>query len=281
MMQGLVLDESEPLYGRAREILHIRPLGPAWLPEAFGMDGWTSATAMYATWGGVPRYWELAAEFDPLWDAIESLVLDPLGVLHQEPGRLLADDMRDTVQAASILAVVGQGCRRLSEIAGRLEKPATSLTRPVRRLLELGLLRRDIPFGQNPRSSKTTLYTIDDPFLAFWFRFVDSNRSRLEAGVLDAVKSDVQQGFPHHEGAVWEQAVRAAIPRLNVNDTTWGVASRWWGADTDRRPMEFDVMSESADGRSLLVGEVKLRVNHGDLTALLYLQGYSQNQFVD
>ncbi len=32
--------------------------------------------------------------------------------------------------------------------------------------------------------------------------------------------------------------------------------------------MEFDVMSESADGRSLLVGEVKRRVSHGDVARL-------------
>ena len=261
MMQGLVLDESEPLYGRAREILHIRPLGAAWLPEAFGMDNWNDATAMYAAWGGVPRYWELAAEFDSLWDAVESLVLDPLGVLHQEPGRLLIDDMRDTVQASSILSVVGQGCRRLSEIAGRLGKPATSMTRPVQRLLQLGLLRRDVPFGHSPRSSKVTLYTIDDPFLAFWFRFVEPNRSRLGAGALDAVRRDVEREFPQHEGAIWENMVRAAIPRINVHDTAWGIASRWWGAGTDHRTMEFDVMAESVDGQRLLVGEVKLSVS--------------------
>lgn len=268
MMQGLVLDESEPLYGRAREILNIRPLGVAWLPEAFGTESWSHATAIYAAWGGVPRYWELAAEFDTPWNAIESLVLDPLGVLHQEPGRLLIDDMRDTIQASSILSVVGQGCRRLSEIAGRLGKPATSLTRPVQRLLQLGLLKRNVPFGQNPRASKVTLYTIDDPFLAFWFRFVEPNRSRLGAGALSAVRHDVEQAFPHHEGAIWEQTVRAAIPRLNVHDTAWGIASRWWGAGTDHCPMEFDVMAESVDGRSLFVGEVKLHVSHADVPRL-------------
>ncbi|MHC5024961.1 MAG: AAA family ATPase, partial [Planctomycetota bacterium] len=176
MMQGLVLDESEPLYGRAREIIHVQPLGAAWLPKAFRTTDWDKIVEAYATWGGVPRYWELASDFGSLWEAVESLVLEPLGVLHREPGRLLADDMRDTLQASSILAVVGQGCHRLSEIAGRLGKPATSLTRPVQRLLQLGLLRRDVPFGQNPKSSKSTLYAIEDPFLAFWFRFVDPNR---------------------------------------------------------------------------------------------------------
>ena len=47
--------------------------------------------------------WELAADFASLWDAIESLALDPVGVLHREPERLLADDMRDTVMASADL----------------------------------------------------------------------------------------------------------------------------------------------------------------------------------
>ena len=268
MMQGLVLEESEPLFGRAREIIHVQPLGAAWLPRALGRREWDELLAAYAVWGGVPRYWELAADHESLWEAIESLVLDPLGVLHREPERLLADDMRDTVQAASILAVVGQGCHRLSEIAGRLGKPATSLTRPVQRLLQLGLLRRDVPFGQNPRSSKSTLYTIEDPFLAFWFRFVDSNRSRLAAGALGSVKQAVRRDFPHHVASVWEQTVRTAIPRLKMSRTAWGPASRWWGAGTDRRPMECDVLAESVDGRSLLIGEAKLRVKRSDVARL-------------
>ena len=163
---------------------------------------------------------------------------------------------------------VGQGCRRLSEIAGRLGKPATSLTRPVQRLLQLGLLRREVPFGKNPRSSKVSLYTIDDPFLAFWFRFVEPNRSRLGAGALSAVRHDVELAFPHHEGAMWEQTVRAAIPRLDLHDTAWGSASRWWGAGTDHRTMELDIVAESVDGQSLFVGEAKLRVSYADVPRL-------------
>ncbi len=213
MMQGLVLDEAEPLYGRAREIMLIEPLAPGWLPKAFGPADWPNLLSAYAVWGGVPRYWELAADYASLWDAVESLVLDPLGVLNREPAHLLSDDMRDIVQASSILAVVGQGCHRLSEVAARLGKPATSLTRPVHRLIQLGLLRRDIPFGHSARSSKTTLYVINDPYVAFWFAFVEPNRSRLGAGAISAVRRSIRHAFPQHADAVWEQTVRAAVPR--------------------------------------------------------------------
>jgi uncharacterized protein len=70
--------------------------------------------------GGTPRYWELAGDHPDLASAIRSLVLSPLGVVFEEPSRLLLDDLRDITQAASILSLIGQGCHRISEIAGRL-----------------------------------------------------------------------------------------------------------------------------------------------------------------
>ena len=153
MMQGLVLDGNAPLYGRAREILEIRPLGAGWLEKAFGTRSVSRLLDLHATWGGVPRYWELARDFSSHWSAVRSLVLEPLGVLHDEPRRLLLDDMREITQAASVLALVGQGCHRISEVAGRLGQPATSLSRPLQRLIELGLVRRETPFGAAPRRS--------------------------------------------------------------------------------------------------------------------------------
>ena len=58
MMQGIVLDASAPLYGRASVSMHLGPLPPACAPAVFAerelVKAWTA-------WGGIPRYWELAA----------------------------------------------------------------------------------------------------------------------------------------------------------------------------------------------------------------------------
>jgi uncharacterized protein len=257
MMQGLVLDRTAPLFGRAAEILKISPLEAGWILRALGLGDPAQAVEAYAVWGGTPRYWELAADHPDLATAVRSLVLSPLGVLHEEPSRLLLDDLRDTAQAASILSLIGQGCHRAFEIAARLGKPATSLSRPLQRLLEMDLIARETPFGTEPRGSKRTLYRIADPFLRYWFRFVEPNRSRLEARQLAAVERDIAERFAHHAGEVWEELARTSVPRLGCFGKSWGPASRWWGAGLDRQPLEVDLVAESETGDSILVGEVK------------------------
>ncbi len=271
MMLGLGLDRSAPLFGRAAEILRLLPLEAGWLRRALALEDDARVIESWAVWGGIPRYWELAADFPDLTRAVRELILSPLGVLHEEPATLLLDDLRETTQAASILSLVGRGCHRLSEIAGRLGKPATSLSRPMQRLLELGLVRRDLPWGTSTRDAKRTLYRIADPFLRFWFAFVEPERSRLEAGQVDAVALKIWGSFSHHVASHWEELVRASIPRGEWLGRRWKPAASWWGAGTDGKPVEFDVVAESEDETALLVGEVKwgMKADVARLTAEL------------
>ena len=54
MMQGLVLDAAEPLYGRADTIIHLMPINIKYLQEVLQTDA-VSTIEEYAVWGGVPR----------------------------------------------------------------------------------------------------------------------------------------------------------------------------------------------------------------------------------
>jgi hypothetical protein len=257
MMQGLVLDRTAPLYGRADEILRIAPMRAGWIQRALRTRDAVLATEAYAVWGGIPRYWELAADHADLATAIRELVLDPLGVLQDEPRGLLLDDLRDTAQAASILSLIGQGAHRLSEIAARLQKPATALSRPLQRLIELDLTRRDVPFGTSPRDSKRSLYRIADPFLRFWFRCVEPHRSLLQARRIAPVAVHVAHTFARHVASVWEDLARESVPHLVLGGRGWKPAQRWWGPGRDRRPLEIGVVAESEDGEALLLGEAR------------------------
>ena len=256
MMHGLVLDESAPLYGRAGEIIKVFPMPPPALHEALQLAPEESVVA-YSIWGGVPRNWELAADYDSTGEAVAALILDRNGVLHGEPLRILLDDMRSPVQANSLLALIGAGCHRLSEIGSRLGQPATNLSRPLSRLIDLGYVRRELPFGESTRSTKRSLYRLDDPFLLFWYRFVAPNRSRLEHDLIEPVQAEIEARLPEHVAEVWEQMARDSVVRISLHGMRWNPASRWWGKGAGGVPLAIDVVAESVDGRHLLVGEVK------------------------
>ena len=256
MMHGLVLDETAPLYGRAAEVIKVAPMPPEALPAALQLDAEDSVVA-YSIWGGLPRNWELAADYGSTSEALAALVLDRNGVLHGEPSRLLLDDMRSAVQANSLLGLIGSGCHRLSEIGGRVGQSATNLSRPLSRLIALGYVRREVPFGESTRSTRRTLYRLDDPFLLFWYRFVAPNRSRLEIDLIDAVHAEVLARLAGHVAEVWEWLARRSVPQMAIDGLQWNPASRWWGRDVDGDPLEIDVVAESSDRRHLLLGEAK------------------------
>ena len=265
MMQGFVLKAFEPLYGRAREILPIAPLKFGWMKEAFPKLSPWERLKSYGVWGGVPRYWEIQAEEPDLWSAVRRNVCSSLGVLRNEPQFLLLDDVGDVAQASAVLSFIGAGAHRASEIAGRMGRPLTDLSRPFQRLTELGIVAKDVPFGAEANNKKS-YYRVSDPFLGFWYTFVQPNWSRPD--FLES-KEDVASFAGHYMsylGGVWERLVREEIQRkpLPECDVCLRNAARWWGTGLDRRPMELDVVAESLDGKTLLVGEAKLSLSEGE-----------------
>lgn len=259
MMQGLVLADDAPLYGRAREILEIKPLDPMFIHAAFGHGDAARLVETYACWGGVPRYWELAIE--ERGDArarIDQLVLDPLGPLHREPDRLLLEEVPSAAEVRPVLDAIGAGANRISEIGARMERSATSLSRPLARLIELGLVRREVPFGDHEKSSRRSLYKIDDPFFRLWFRVVAPQRSRLASAAPAARRALLDRFWPGLVADAWEDLCRRQLPFIDPLSNLgrlgpWNAASRWWSGDSP----EWDVVATSIDDKRLLLGEAK------------------------
>lgn len=122
---------------------------------------------------------------------------------------------------------------------------------------------REIPFGVEERDSKRSFYRIADPFLAFWFRFVDRHRSDLGGGRIAEVESIVEAELPQHVAEVHEDLCRRAIPRLVRGPL--GIARRWWGRGEDGTTSELDVVAASHGDGAALVGEVKRTLDERDV----------------
>ena len=260
MMHGAVLDGGAPLYGRATQAFAVRPLRAGYLRDVFPRASPSNLVRAYAVWGGMPRYWELAEPFGvDIAAAVDALVLDPAGPLHDEPDRLLRAEMPPAMTLRPLLDVIGNGAHRVSEIAGRLGRAASSLAGPLASLAEMGLIRREIPFGSNPRSGKRSLYRIADPFLRLWFRVVAPNRAALAEAPRETRLFYWRKHRAALEGEAWEELCRMAIATLHRADTPlreygpFEPAQRYWRGSEP----ELDVVARSVDGQRLLVGEAK------------------------
>lgn len=264
MMYNLTHDESSPLFGRTESDFAIKSIPVNFLQEALDLNA-EETIENYAVWGGVPRYWKLRESSGTLRKAIEDHAISDMGALYEEPAHLFRDDMKDIVKTSTLMSVIGGGINRLSEIASRLGEPATNLSRPLAKLVDLGYLEKDVPFGESAKTSKKSLYRIADPFLSFYNKFVVPNKSFIELGRLLPVETVMDRDFPGHIGYWWEHICRDAVSGNVIDGICYGECRRWWGKITvtgedgklETRDVEIDIVAESLDHKTLLLGECK------------------------
>lgn len=259
MMHSMVLDSASPLYGRSDVVIKLEPIPIKYIQEVLDLDA-IQTIEEYAVWGGVPRYWELREKESSLVSAIESNLFDVNGTLYDEPSKLFLDDFQQTALSSSIISLIGNGVNRLSEIAARLQKKATDLSNPIAKLIQLGYIEREIPFGEDFRNSKKSFYQLCDPFLSIYHKYVVPNRSLIGLGRKKLLMQIFNQSFNEFVGHYWERLCRNVVSGNELLGTTWNIASRWWGNVRDggkSRMIEIDVVAESFDKKKLLIGECK------------------------
>jgi len=135
-------------------------------------------------------------------------------------------------------------------------KPATHLSNALSFLIELKYVRREVPFGESLRSTKRSLYKINDPFFNFYFTFVLPDKSRIDLGLSAQVIKEIKKKLPFYTSTIWEELCRQSVPFI-IKDNEFNPSSRWWGKGSDGVPLEIDIVSESADRKKLLVGEAR------------------------
>jgi len=254
MMMNSVLNSESPLYGRADQILKIESLLPGYIGECAGIASPQSQLDWYTCWGGVPRYWELAQPFGgKCREAVDELVLSPLGVLHDEVDRLLRQEMPSAIPLRPILDAIGLGAHKSSEIAARLQTVATSFTRSIKQLQQLGYVCREVPYGENEKSSKKALYRLADPFLRLWFKVVAPHRGHLQTASKAARIRVLDANWSNLRAQAWEKLCRMGIPRLELFGRDWNPARRYWKGNQ----AEWDVVSTSLDDETVILGECK------------------------
>ncbi len=240
MMHDLFLHRAAPLYGRAQKLLQVGPMDYRPFCQACRLDPAAETSfEKFSCVGGIPKYWEFVEAGKSVLDLVETMFFDFAPYMEQEPRRILSDEGLGGANALAVLEAVGRGASRTSEIAARLGIAPTNLSRLLQQLMDASVLTRELPFGESSRTTKRTLYRIQDPALRFWFGVFSPHRS-LWTSYPEEKKHLLVHG---HAASVFEDWCRSRHPG----------ASRYWD-----KSVEIDLVApDPVDPSRMVVGEVK------------------------
>lgn len=238
MLYAEFLSQSSPLYGRAVRHVHLEGLSFSWFCRALRLSSRDPVSfARYSLVGGVPHYWKLMPR-DSLLHQAQALYFEPAAVLSEEPRLLIQDEGVTGTLPKAILDLAGRGVSKPGEMAARIGTIQGNLSRPLSLLQHLGLLRRELPFGESSRTTKKVLYHIPDSPLSFYYRIYLPFRGRWAA----MSRPEKERTLDLHVSKQWEVFCRAAFAG----------SGRYWEGD-----MEIDLIAPQKKNKSFLVAECK------------------------
>lgn len=253
------LDYHAPLYGRITAQLPVDPLPFATLADFFPNYPAAERVATYAVLGGVPAYLERFDDTQSLSANIRRHLIRRAGMFRSEPAVLISDLVRETRTYESVLRAMAAGNHTPAEIAGVTGLTSSNLPPYLTRLRDLGLIERRVPATIPPDQRRTTTrsrYHLRDPYLRFYFRFIEPNLDLVEQELTDILWERIGEQFRAFVGLTafedlcreWT-LVQARAGRLPLTPERVG---SHWSADA-----QVDIVAINWQERAILLGECK------------------------
>jgi len=254
MMESETLVQRAPLYGRRSGDLLVLPLDFSgvrqFLPKRWSFE---KRVEVYALLGGMPGY---LRQFDlgaGLKENVQQQILAPGAFLFREVDFLLKEELREPRNYLAILRAVSQGKRKFGEIINDTGLAKNVLHKYLHVLETLQLIVREVPITEkSPQRSKRSLYSIQDPFIAFWFECVYPFVSDLALGETGPALRRSQEILPHLLGRAYERIARETIRRSDALPFQLQRVGRWWDHQD-----EIDLVGINEAENAILFGEVK------------------------
>ena len=277
-MESEVLGRKSPLHGRRTAQIKLQPFdcfdAALMLPSCTIED----KVKYYATFGGTPYYLsQIDAEL-PYEDNVADLFFSKSGLLYEEPLMLLRQELREPALYNSVLDAVGSGATAPKEIAERAGMERNSIGKYLKTLENLGILKRSVPFGENPDRSRKGQYAMRDPFVSYWYRFVSKNVGAVESGAGREAARQTAFGdaLSAYVGAQFETVCLQWMTRANRKGRLPFTASafgRWWGTDpVAREEADIDAIAADKATKRAIFAECKWRNSFNETKAIELLE---------
>lgn len=263
MMESLVAARS-PLHGRPTTEIRVAPLNPAEVARLTAAPDAAAAFDRYLIVGGFPL---LASSWPKNLGPkafLRRALADDQTPFATTALRIMASEFESELRAARVIDAIGHGEVVYSRIQARSGVTGNTLNDALDVLVERkALIAKELPYAV-PMGRKAPKYTVVDPYLRFWLRFVGPHMDELSRGRSDLVLGRIERDWGAYRGRAVEPLVRASIDRLlddpALRHDLGGArhTGSWWRRD---HSVEVDLVGgDRPDPERLgFVGSVKWR----------------------
>jgi AAA+ ATPase superfamily predicted ATPase len=292
-MEKEVLGYKSPLFGRRTAQFKIESFD--YIDAAKMLEGisYEDKIKYYACIGGTPHYLGQITSSLSFEENLIEMYFEPHGYLFGEPAMLLQQELREPAMYNSVISAIATGASKLNDISTKIGEETAKTAKYVKTLLDMQILRKEVPFDENPERSRKTIYRIADNCYRFWYKHIFLNRNGIETGIGRIIAESMV--FPELSAYIgkpaFEDVCRQYIIRKNKERMLPFLATKfgtWWGTDIrERRPAEIDIVADNRQQRIVLLCECKWKntaTNVSDIQKLLaksyLLPGYAEYHFM-
>ena len=225
-----------PLYGRKTGSWKLSPLSfiAFWeyLSKLKVNLSPREALEYWAVLGGTPYYWNFFS-FESLFNELLEKIIRKGAPLHEEPLFLLREELREPIEYFSILQVLASGPRPIGKIASELSESSQKLSKYLKVLQELELVKVEYPVSLKEKRKRRGLYKVTDYLLRFWFRYLLPNMHYTEMGEEKQVLEKIKLTWHDFLGKAYEElALDLLLRRVREREEVraWG---RWWDEESE------------------------------------------------
>lgn len=261
MMEDGILAPRSPLYGRATGLLKMASLPFKDVRRLFPEYDIESCIALYSVLGGVPYYLERIDRNLSIVDNITDRVMSWSPLVQDEPRLLLHDHFSQPRHYLSIIGQVAKSVDSPKEMAQNLGLEPATVSHYLHTLVKLGLIQREVPATERePEQSRRSRYTVADPYLRFYHRFLEPHLANIVRGANKAVWRTIERHWRAFVGThTFEELCRewvyAAAETDRLSFLPQRVGSHWSTTE------QIDVVAVNWDEATVLYGECKWKKN--------------------
>jgi uncharacterized protein len=259
VMQKKVLSAQAPMYGRATQVLRLRPLEFGTLYEIFPKWSAAERVATFAVCGGIPAYLNLFVKARGFSDGLKNFALAPQSPFFSDASMLINERLEESHVYESVLGAVSSGFHEWSDISKMARIDDKKISYYLDMLIALEYIRRDQPVTSAGAGGRRGRYYVNDPFLRFYYRFVVPNRMALNRGLIGRTVETIVDDLRSFIGTyVFEDLCRDWVlvesesGRLGWQPEEYGA---YWRRG--KGAVQLDVVASSRRAKRILIGEAK------------------------